>query len=406
MPIKKKILFITTASLSTNPRLLKELKVASDLGYEAHLLAFRLGNWSDKADKEHLKSLNCLSTFLSATQKSFWAWLVSSLIEKFARQMHVVFRKSILFATFAHTKRSFLLISKLQQKSVLFDLISAHTLGALFPAFYMALKYKIPFIFDIEDYHPGEKSSEAEKDRRKLLMKELLPKAAYLTYASPLIGEYSLKLLRDYPADWHQLINNCFSETEFRFHDNQSPKVKLVWFSQNISAGRGLEQVLPALVQFRTQIELTLIGNLYTDFWNDFLCKYSDFITVKPPMLQKDLNLQLAEFDIGLAVEISSVDWNKNIALSNKIFAYAQSGLFILATDTLAQTGFMNEHTGLGLVAGQNEKALTKAIGLIMNKIETIRKQKKERFLYAKRLSWEHESKIIDQIWQQVGTKE
>jgi len=45
----KKILFLTSTNLASNPRLLKELRLAVTHGYDCTVMQFQLGNWSDTA---------------------------------------------------------------------------------------------------------------------------------------------------------------------------------------------------------------------------------------------------------------------------------------------------------------------------------------------------------------------
>jgi len=403
----RKILFISKDNLTTNPRLLKELKLAINLGYEVDFIGFLSGNWSDEIDKGLIKNLKANFYYIPATKKPFLPWFMSSIIEKFARKIYPVTKNNLKFNAFAHSKRSVLIPKYTKLINEKYNLIIAHTLPALYPAFQLAKKQNIAFIFDIEDYHPGEKISfdaKNEKARREFLMRKILPKAAFVSYASPLIGKSSINLLKKQNAPPNLLINNCFSETEFQLKENNSDKLKFVWFSQNIAAGRGLELILPALEKFKDKIQLTLIGNLYNDFHTNSLIKYSDFIEILKPMPQKELNLKLAEFDVGLAIELVSADQNRDICLTNKIFAYAQSGLYILATDTLAQKQFIVEHQQTGTTCGQSTEAMQLQIEQLINNKNLIRKEKKQRFGYAKKLAWENESKKLVDIWNQLLT--
>ncbi len=399
----RQILFISSTNLTTNPRLLKELKLAVNQGFGIDFIGFRLRNWSDDIDKELIKNINANFYYIDITRKNFISWFLSSLIEQIAKKIQLFFSKSLKINAFAHSKRSFLLSGQMKKINKNYDLIVAHTLATLYPAYKRSKKLNIPFIFDIEDYHPGEaigKQAESEKARRIFLMKKLLPKAAYITYASPLIGEYSLKLVKNYPENRHQLINNCFSADEFQFKQTERKKIKFVWFSQNIAAGRGLELVIPALKKFQNKIELHLIGNLYQSFYDDFLSKHSDFIRIHKPLPQKDLNLKLTEFDIGLAIELNTGDFNRQICLTNKIWAYFQSGLYILASNTSAQLQFIEKHENCGIIAQQNTNSFINKISEIIDTIDTIRENKKTRFEYAKNFAWEQESLKLLQIWK------
>ena len=224
----KKILFISKDNLTTNPRLLKELKLAINLGYKVDFIGFFSGNWSDKIDIGLTKNLRANFYYIPATRKPIFPWLISTIVEKIAREIYPAFKKNKKVNAYAHSKKSSLLTKYLKQINESYDLIIAHTLPSLYPAFKLAKKQNIPFIFDIEDYHPEENISfgqKNEKKRRTFLMGSILPLATYITYASPLIGKYSLERLNDYPEKQHQLINNCFLQTEFRFKENNSGKV-------------------------------------------------------------------------------------------------------------------------------------------------------------------------------------
>ncbi len=398
----KRLLFISPANLTVNPRLLKELNLAVSQGFKVDFVGFKLGNWSDEIDKKLIKNIDANFHYISITRKPFLSWFINSVIEKIAQKIYPFFKKIFKINAYAHSKRSILLNNYLKKNKTKYDLIIAHVLPTLYPACKFAKRTNTKFIFDIEDYHPGEaigKQAESEKARRIFLMKKLLPKAAYITYASPLIGEYSLKLAENYSENRHQLINNCFSVDEFQFKQTGSKKIKFVWFSQNIAAGRGLELVVPALEKFQNKIELHLIGNLYQTFYDDFLSKHSDFIKIHKPLPQKDLNLKLAEFDIGLAIEPGK-DLNNNIAVSNKIWAYFQSGLYILASNTPAQLQFIEKHKNCGIIAQQNTNSFINKISEIIDTIDTIRVNKKTRFEYAKNFAWEQESQKLLQIWK------
>ncbi len=65
----------------------------------------------------------------------------------------------------------------------------------------------------------------------------------------------------------------------------------------------------------------------------------------------------MSDFDIGLAIEDPTADENRNICLTNKIWSYFQAGLYIVATNTLAQQQFMQlfeQHGCICSLTGNN----------------------------------------------------
>ncbi len=409
--MKKKILFLTSLNLTSNPRILKEMKLAVSKGFDVTFIGFKLGNWSDAVDVKTIENeLQSVKIhYLSATRKPLIVWLVSSILEAVARYIWKLFPNNRFINALAHSKRTLLLMQKLKSMEVP-DLIVAHNLPALYPAFRFAEKHTNPFVFDIEDFHPGEwirnVNAKDERTRRENLMKRILPHCAFVTYASPLIGEFSLKLIeneKNIPS--HCLINNTFSQAEFvppKVDTNVNRRIRFVWFSQNINFGRGLELAIPALRKFKDKIELTLIGRLNDDFKNQYIDKNLDFIKIIPPLSQTELHKTLSEFDIGLAIDLSTADFNREIALTNKIFAYSLAGLYILFTDTKAQQRFANENINNGIVVKQTIEGIEAGIETICETFHQINSQKIERYENAKLMAWEVESERILNIFRQV----
>lgn len=399
-----KILFLTTANLSTNPRLYKELKLAEKLGYKVAFVAFHQGGWSDDKDKVLQKEISGSGYYLTALRRPFIPWLVATLIHRFCRLLGQWFPHNLRVAALAHNKRTWHLLKALPMLNNDYDLVVGHNLGALYPAWHFANKRGIPFAFDVEDYHPGEASAmgvKHEVKRRALLMTQLISEARYYTYASPKIGEYTGNLMSPSLLTPKLLINNSFPFIEFAKPGERSGKLKLVWFSQNINHGRGLEWILPVLDQFTGEVEVYLIGSLNDAFFDSYLSQ-RPYITVVAPLAQQALNKVLSQYDVGLALELNTADLNRQICLTNKIWAYLQSGLYILATDTPAQQLFMSEHPSHGSVVQQQADSFRKALGEIIKKKDQIREEAGYRYVRAQQFSWEREGKKLEKLWQEV----
>jgi len=108
-----------------------------------------------------------------------------------------------------------------------------------------------------------------------------------------------------------------------------------IWFSQTIGPGRGLELFLSAWGRMAVPAPLYLLGDEKPGYRQKLL-------SLVPPERRELLRLlllvppdklpdKLAEFDIGLALE---VPWplNRDITISNKIFQYMNAGLAVVAT--------------------------------------------------------------------------
>jgi len=498
--VQKHLLFLTTNNLATNPRLVKELTTAVSMRLCATVVQYKLGNWSDNKSEQLKEVVSGEKTVVSdelrganakkrevefieidATSKRKISWLKWGILEKLAQRVYPLFKNNLFINALASSRRSLQLVNVLK-KTEKPDLIVAHNLGALYPAYLLSKKWRIPFIFDVEDYHPGEfirHDAQNEKARREFLMKTLLPKATAISSASPLIGEYTLNLIGSHPN--HTVILNSFPQSEFtppHFSLNthhsklithhsplktQNSSLNLVWFSQKISFGRGLEQLFEALKllhsanphhhqneetednrqkiansvnsKINTQhslltthnsqlltpnLNLTLIGDLDPEFNQQiiepflaqletlkqvvlhpsFSLRSSVSLKIMSPMTQSDLHAELANHDVGLALEFSDTDLNRQLCLTNKILAYAQAGLYILATDTPAQSAFMAQQPQQGVVCGQTPEAIAAALSKIIESSQEIKQQTLERFGKGKELAWEKEREKLKAIWE------
>jgi hypothetical protein len=408
---QKKILFITTSNLTTNPRLAKEIENAIENGYRISVICFKYKNWSGDIEVTWLKEHPEVNAFkISAERTPFLIWFQSTFVEWLSRKMYPLMNQTMCINAFASSKRSFLIknyLSKYYAQIDNIDLIISHNLGALYPAWKYAKEKNIPFIFDVEDYHPGEQIERDvlnERHRREFLLKKLLPQAACVTSASPFIGQQIKSLVGKFNIQSMIIINNCFSSHEFEYIESKSRDVvHFVWFSQNIAPKRGLELIIPEFAKHKDKVHLHLIGNLYPGFNQEWILPNQDFITTHAPLPQEELNHFICQFDIGLALELQSADENRQICLTNKIWAYLQAGLFILASDTPAQIHFMREHREhVSIFSTKEFNSLSKTLNIIFTDIEKIRKTKLSRFTNAKKFAWDVEKRKIQKIWQEI----
>ncbi len=158
-----------------------------------------------------------------------------------------------------------------------------------------------------------------------------------------------------------------------------------------------MEHFILVVNELYPAVELHLIGNLKQDFEQHFLLKKTG-IQIHKPMPQKELHLFLATCDIGLATDIP-VNHNRDIALTNKIIAYAQAGLFIVATHTAAQDEFLSKSKGnYEQVQDDISSIKNKLLELCSQKTE-LRKMKIERFESGRQYDWQHIAEPLLKVW-------
>lgn len=374
--------------------------------FDCELVYFKLGAWSDRPSNEYVDSTRLRAHILDATKNSFRLWLVSTFVQILSNLFYTVF-KSLKLAAFGEDKRSWILARFLNNNKPGYTLIIAHNPGTFFPAYHFGKKHNIPFAIDVEDFHPGETTDPKIRHKLEHLMGAILPHASYTTFASPFILQYSQQLM-GINSRPQFVINNSFPGDEFSYIPYSSSTelktgpIRLIWFSQNISFGRGLELIIEALRGLPERFELHVVGYLYESFNEKWIAPNKKFIEVHIPMKQKELHKMLSNYDIGLALEPGK-DLNNEIAVSNKIFAYAQAGLYVLATKTKAQEHFIKENQWGGVVCGQTVLEMQNALREIAEGIDKIRAGRKVRFEEARSLAWEHESVQLTEIWREIS---
>ncbi|WP_430817686.1 hypothetical protein [Carboxylicivirga sp. RSCT41] len=411
--MKKKILYITSANLATNPRLVKEIDFLS-LDYNIDVVLYRFIHWSSKVDKQMVSERKHINfKFIDISKKHKVNWVYWGIVEKFCRTMLPLFKNNLSICAGALSRKSLKTWNYLNGTSFKsnYEFVVAHNLPALYPAFKIAKKWNIPFAFDIEDYDPGMSFKDRGKHYEyvcKTLYKKLLPKATYLTSASPLIGEYALKLIGGHHK--HKVIINAFPKKEFI----PTPRVekdvyyrgplRFIWFSLTISFNRGLEEFIQAISQCNISIELTLIGDMDNEFRQKIINPTSKKVkhiifNIHPPISQQELHKELINHHVGLSLENPQGELNRELCLTNKIIAYAQAGNYILASNTKAQKAFIQEYPDQGMLCSlSNGEELIKAIKNLNKQRDMIINNLNKRYHSAINLAIENQMRRVKKL--------
>lgn len=392
------LLFITTSSLASNPRVVKEFENLKN-DYACFVLFFKHKDWSLELS-EAIKLRNPEVHFIEIDRYVLvFQTMIAKAIHKIAILFNRLISKSFKVCAFASDDKAPQLwfMTKKLSKKYNFSHVIAHNLGSFYAAVKLSDKMKVRLQLDIEDYYPGialyfNKSIE-EQNRMRIMAHSFL-KADTITYASEGILLECKKHFISQNKTEHTILINTFNASDFmRPEAKVSNKIRCVWFSQYIALNRGLEEVFQAAEKL-PDVEFHLIGNCKNDFENEMDIR--DNIIIHDVMEQLKLHTFLASMDVGLALEPGK-DLNNTIALSNKMIAYAQAGCYILSTNTFGQSQFLNS---LNYQAGQ---IINSNLADSLQKLDTNLlnlPSKIERWQKAKLFSWENEQLKLKQLIQ------
>lgn len=392
------MLFISTHNLATNPRLFKEIKLALKAGCKVEVICFEFDNWSKSLNESLKREISDARLItIPAGRKPLSPWLTSVALETLWRFIGKFILLPTPLLAQAFSRRNFLIIKALENVSEP-DWVIGHNPGALWATVVAGKKFSCKAGFDVEDYHPGEGNDKLMQLVAAKLLKKTLPVFNYVSFASPLIKNEIENEVGIKRPSWFTMMN-VFPGKEFVPPTTKiNTKVKFVWLSQNISSSRGLELVLPAFIEMEESIELHLFGNLDSNFFEEHL-KNRKNIFVHSPLPQVQLHEQLGGYDIGLALEPSK-DRNNELAVSNKLLAYLQAGLFVLATDTPAQASVLSGFPEHGFVFNRFENDSKVFINKIVVNIHEILENSTRRYEHMKNFNWETESVKLLETWQ------
>lgn len=397
-----KILFVLSGNLSTTPRAVKNIELALKY-YDVEIIKVNLHQKWNNLDRDYnYKKI----VAINVTKKNI-KWLIFSIYHKLCNFFIKIFKHNLKINAAICQKNSLFILHNLKKLSPEYDLIIAQGGGAIWPVYEYAHKNDIQFGIDIEDYHPGEFPRGALlQNCWKAVLKKTLPKANYITYASPIIGTNIQNLIQNKIQNTI-LLNNAFPASEFispktEQKKNQSEKLKFVWFSQTIDKGRGLENFIRAASKHKNRLTLNLFGNIVNDFYEKEILPNIDFIKINQPISQKQLHKKLSDYNIGLALETDEASFNRQICWTNKLFAYAQAGLYILATNTSGQKQFIETNPWAGQLTGHTIDEISNTIYDLINNKEKINKEAKNRYLKAKSIAYEHEEVKLISIWNKI----
>jgi glycosyltransferase involved in cell wall biosynthesis len=336
-----RVTVVTSGHLATCPRMLKVADALQAAGYRVRVVSTQATPWATAADAA-----------LMATRRWAWevvrygreaaplVWLRSGTRQHLAVRTATrggVSRATLEVAARAYGRVHDELVGAIA--TVPTDLIYAGTAGALAAAAIAARRLGVPYALDLEDYHAAEQDDSPTARVAHALIARIehliLPDAAFLTAGSDPIG--AAYTAREKVAT--VTINNVPERPTSAALPSRAPgPMRLVWLSQTVGPGRGLEAAVHALSALSVPTELVLRGAVSEAYRATLSAAARGRLSLvwHAPDPSRDPVELCAGADVGLALEQAHV-LNRDLCLCNKPFTYMAAGAAVLCTDTKGQ---------------------------------------------------------------------
>lgn len=206
---------------------------------------------------------------------------------------------------------------------------------------------------DIEDWHSEDLLPEAARHRPLALLRtlerRLLQEAAGTSTTSEALAD---ALYIRHGGRRPAVITNAFPLGPARAARHDGGPVRLMWFSQTVGPGRGLEEFVRAWRRMQVPTRLTLVGEPlpgYADALRTLAATAAPRLVFEPPVPPGDLPGRIAAHDIGLALE-TATPASRNLTITNKILQYLNAGLAVIATPTAGQREVLGRAPAAGML--------------------------------------------------------
>lgn len=241
---------------------------------------------------------------------------------------------------------------------------------------------------DVEDWY-SEDGLPADRVLRPIrLMKDceqyLLQNAVYSTTTSKAL---STALTEAYQCRPPGVIYNSFSvgerlDIDGKMLDRSNPAIpSIIWFSQTIGPGRGLEQLVAALKDIDFPFELHIRGTPRPGYESALLEELPESLTSKiffhPQVPQDELLSRLSEHDIGYCGELGNC-LSRDLTITNKALEYLRAGLAVIASDTAGHMEVASVvRTGVVVYQQNNIASLQKILKMLLGELATLEEAKR-----------------------------
>lgn len=388
-----RILIFSASPLCRNPRVLKEATTLGAAGYEVTVLNLAISARYEHLDRELLRGQPFRREVLDLSVRRgarplvqrTRTWLARQLCSRFGVDSPEALGPAS--ALLRHARR------------LPADLTLAHCEIPLW-ASQRLMRDGRRVAVDLEDWYSEDLLPEDRRSRPLKLLRDsegfALRHCAYVSCPSRSMAN---ALAETYHCAPPVVLRNVFPlQPAVPQRDASSARAtRLVWFSQTIGPGRGLERLLSGWALTGHASDVHLIGDLRSGYRDELLAQLPaerrDRVRFIPAVKPAELPATLAQFDVGLALEQTNPK-NKDLTISNKVFQYLNAGLAVIATETAGQREIFSSapHCGL-LLRAESPPAIAGSLDQFLGDPEQLRAaQLAARAAAEREFCWEKES--------------
>lgn len=347
----KRILILSASHLCRNPRVVKEATALGNAGYEVIVLTVSWLPAYRNLDLDLVQGLPFHLQTVDFTDRSPRSRLLAMGWRARTRVARTLVRRFGWELPTALGPAGTLLR---RARDIPSDLVIAHTELPLWIADRFLSEGRRVGV-DLEDWHSEDLLPEDRQHRPvKLLQRvesSVLRRAACAFTTSEAMAD---ALAGNYGCPRPVVIRNVFPLQPVSRIDrpSQPGPVNFIWFSQTLGPGRGLEEFLELWSRTTVPSAVHLLGESRDGYFQKLTSplepaqRHRIFNhSAVPPA---DLPRRLADFDIGLALELRQPR-SRELTITNKLFQYLNAALAVVATDTIGQREIMERIPPAGL---------------------------------------------------------
>ena len=342
-----RICIITPGQLGSNPRVVKEANALAEAGHAVTVICTKVLASVEPRDQAVIATARFKVHRIAFGQGL--GWRIDRLVQIAARRLFALWPNRALAERAVSPMARRLRHAAGRQPA---ELYIAHYPAALPAAARAAARHHTRYAFDAEDFYAGDLPDAPqyalETSVIAAIERSYLPAAIHVTAASPGIAD---AYAGAYGVARPSVVLNTFPKAQAPDSPaQQAARPSLYWFSQTLGPGRGLETLLEAVAQSRSQPHVHLRGMPSANYAEALAALatslgVADRLHLLDPIEPDLLERAGADHDIGYVGELAETP-NRQIALTNKLFSYLSSGLAVLASDIPAHRAIAPELGG------------------------------------------------------------